>query len=508
MPRNNRLSLNIRDLSFTYASMPDPLFANVSLDISTGWTGLIGVNGAGKTTFLLLVAGLLQPDNGAISRPGSVRYCPQRTDSPPEDFSNLLNDHTGIARELIGRFGIRPDWIKRWDSLSHGERKKAQIASALWSAPDLLALDEPTNHLDHQTREAVRSALRIFDGIGLLISHDRALLDDLCFQCVLINPPDCILRPGGVTKAIEISRKENSFQKERREKLGKELDRLQQELNRRKKKTEEDARKSSKAGLSRGDSDHKAKINHAILTGKDAVSGRLYGRMRERVDRVRKELTSVRYDREKDIGIWLETGFSRKNRLYSSASSSVTLGGGPTLSVPALDIGPRDRIALTGPNGCGKSSLLRRIVPDLNLDADRILYIPQEITTVESRNLMHRTRRLPHGLLGRLMIIIDCLGSEPERLLRSELPSPGETRKLLLAMGILGEPHILVLDEPTNHMDLSSIVCLEEALSDCPCALLLVSHEIPFLDRLANLQWSITASGVSYGLKTGFWKHS
>ena len=89
------------------------------------------------------------------------------------------------------------------------------------------------------------------------------------------------------------------------------------------------------------------------------------------------------------------------------------------------------------------------------------------------------------------MTIVSRLGSRPERLLESTEPSPGEFRKLLLALGMTYEPHIIIMDEPTNHMDLPSIECLEQALSDCPCCLVLISHDRYFLEKLTDIRWNI-----------------
>jgi ATPase subunit of ABC transporter with duplicated ATPase domains len=91
------------------------------------------------------------------------------------------------------------------------------------------------------------------------------------------------------------------------------------------------------------------------------------------------------------------------------------------------------------------------------------------------------------------------LGSRPEKLLNSDEPSPGETRKLLLAVGMTHTPHIIIMDEPTNHMDLPSIECLEQALKDCPCSLLLVSHDRYFLNKLTSREWNITPDTNSQG---------
>lgn len=97
------------------------------------------------------------------------------------------------------------------------------------------------------------------------------------------------------------------------------------------------------------------------------------------------------------------------------------------------------------------------------------------------------------------MRTVSRLGSRPERLLSSRNPSPGEIRKLMLALGMSLAPHIVVMDEPTNHLDLPSIECLEEALLECPCGLLLVSHDERFLDRLTDIQWRIESVEYSQG---------
>jgi len=119
-------------------------------------------------------------------------------------------------------------------------------------------------------------------------------------------------------------------------------------------------------------------------------------------------------------------------------------------------------------------------------------YVPQEIDVGQSRDLLDQARQLPASQLGHLMNIVSRLGSRPDRLLASDEPSPGETRKLMLALGMVHTPHIIVMDEPTNHMDLPSIEAVETALSDCPCALLLVSHDTRFLQRLTQTTWHIS----------------
>ena len=158
-----------------------------------------------------------------------------------------------------------------------------------------------------------------------------------------------------------------------------------------------------------------------------------------------------------------------------------------------LSIGP-GLTGLVGPNGSGKSTLISHIVQRVDLGEDKLIYIPQEIDGQSSRQIISSAKRLPGDQLGRVMAIVSHLNSRPERLLESHDLSPGEIRKLLLATGITHDPYLIIMDEPTNHMDLPSIECLEAALSECPCGMLLVSHDRLFLDKLTDRTWHISGS--------------
>jgi macrolide transport system ATP-binding/permease protein len=172
------------------------------------------------------------------------------------------------------------------------------------------------------------------------------------------------------------------------------------------------------------------------------------------------------------------------------------------LTYPELVIRPKDRIAVTGANGSGKSTLIRHIVKLLNVPKKHVTYIPQEIDVRRSQEILARAQTFDGENLEHLMPIVSRLGSRPERLLSSVEPSPGETRKLLLALGMTRRPQIIIMDEPTNHMDLPSIECLEHALSDCPCSLVLVSHDKRFLENLTQTQWQIAADARSSATST------
>jgi ATPase subunit of ABC transporter with duplicated ATPase domains len=172
------LPVLFQNISFAYAKATQPLIKNLSVHFTRGWTGIVGANGVGKSTILKLATGGLEPQQGHVKIPDFVIYCPQRTDYAPDQLSDLISSMDGDAFEFKGRLGIEDDWIERWSTLSHGERKKAQIAVAMWRKPQVLAVEEPTNHLDAEAQDLLYAALSSFGNVGMLVSHDRRLLDD------------------------------------------------------------------------------------------------------------------------------------------------------------------------------------------------------------------------------------------------------------------------------------------------------------------------------------------
>ena len=137
-------SVAFRDVRFRHLTATDPLFESLTATFARGFTGVVGANGAGKTTLLRLAVGALTPERGTVQSPAGAIYCPQRTDEPPAELAALLEAQDRDAYTLRGRLGIEAEFLARWDTLSHGERKRAQIAAALWRNPALLAIDEAT----------------------------------------------------------------------------------------------------------------------------------------------------------------------------------------------------------------------------------------------------------------------------------------------------------------------------------------------------------------------------
>ncbi len=481
----------LRDLHFSYPQSAEPLFAGVSAVFPPGFTAVIGPNGSGKSTLLKLLASELPMDSGTLEGVSQVVYCEQRTDHRPAQLAALLADWDADAFELRGRLEVPEDALQRWGSLSQGERKRVQIACALWQRPTLLLIDEPTNHVDEAGRAVLEEALQRFDGVGVIVSHDRELLDSVCIASLWLQPPSLVAYPGGYSVAQQLRAQARLGQQRHREQLRTSQRRLQAEVVRRRERASRADAQRSKRGIAAKDSDARDRVERSRATGRDGTAGKLLRQLDGRATRTQAALDAVAGQKDYASGIWVAGEISQADSLFRLPPGQLELGARRRLSHPELLMRSADRVALTGANGAGKTTLLNAIKKVLKLPEERLVVLPQELTVEESSRLLDSVRRLPAEQLGRVMSIVSRLGSRPAPLLDSRQPSPGEVRKLLLALGIVQQPHLLILDEPTNHLDALAIESLEEALVACPCGLLVVSHDRRLLDRLTTIRWRI-----------------
>jgi len=482
-------SLALRDVHLHFDGAPAPLFRGLCLELEAGWTGIVGPNGGGKTTLLRIACGELAPDLGSVRAPGPALLCPQRVDAPPP----ASHDPAWWADTAILRWraqlAVPEDALERWPTLSPGERKRAQLAWALGCGPALLAVDEPTNHLDEETRDRVMEALRAHRGVGLLVSHDRTLLDALTRRTLFVDPPDVELRPAGYSRAAALRADDRERALGLRTAARRERDRLAAEAARRRQEASRADRKRSKRSLAARDHDRRARIDLARVSGKDGRAGRLQRQLASRLERAEASLARSTVRKEPRLGIVLKGARSPRRRLLHLPEGRLVLAPGRVLSHPELEIRADARVAITGANGSGKSSLVRHLVAAAGLAAERVWLLPQETDAAAGRAVLAAVRALAPEARGRVLTAVSALGSCPDQLLGSQEPSPGELRKLVVALGLVRRPWLLALDEPTNHLDLPSIECLQAALRGHDGALLLVSHDAALRRALAGREW-------------------
>ncbi|MEA4863330.1 MAG: ATP-binding cassette domain-containing protein [Victivallaceae bacterium] len=498
--------LSASDLFFEYESSSEPLFAELSVQFSPGWTGVVGANGTGKSTLLKLLCGVLEPDAGTVRRSGMAVYCEQDAALPPSELPGLFGAYDSYSRRLVEGLRLEPDMVKRWGTLSWGERKKMQIACALFRHPEILCVDEPANHLDIEAKALLAGELGNFKGIGVLVSHDRELLDFLCAQNLFLESGRAIMRSGGIGEGMGQARSELVSLLGRRRQLKNELKRGKRELQRRREKEQRARSCDNKKKLDCHDHDGKSKIDAARVSGRDRRQGDLAGLQEKVVARAGEMLAGLGEVKIPRYSLKIPYGcYSSKNTLLELAERSIGLGADRRLLIPELRLEQRDRVALTGVNGSGKSTLLAVIAGELKLGRDEYLFMPQEFSPEMQAEIHEEMRGLSRGEFSLVMNVVASLGSRPERVLDSNKCSPGEWRKLFFGLGALRRISLIVMDEPTNHLDLPSVECLETALRACCSALLLVSHDLAFLRNTCDIHWHIgeNADGVNTLLKGG-----
>lgn len=485
------MQFSLSNIEYSYPSSSEPALRKVTATFPQGWTGIVGDNGSGKTTLALVACNIIHPDAGILTPVLLARYCAQDATIPPEGLEDFALAYDETAVRLRRDLHIADDWAWRYDTLSSGQQKRLQIACSLWVQPDVLVVDEPTNHVDAATCRAIAKLLSRFEGIGLLISHDRELLDSLCTQCLFFSKGSAIMRPGGYMQGSHQAEIERGSAIHARELARNEKARIEREARRRREEASRVASRRSGRGTPKNDSDAREKRRRYIVSGQDGKAGVLSSRMEARLTAATDALNAARVEKRYQAEVWLDAAPSRRKTLLRMGKVAIPLGAEVVLKTPALHIGNTDHIGLVGENGCGKTTLVRWIVAGLP-DSTRALYIPQEPTRSQQESTLDALGGLGRADRGRVLSVVAQLNSEPERILEGGDISPGEMRKLMLALGILSQPELIVMDEPTNHLDLGSIEALERLLAAFPGALLLVSHDAALVQAATSVVWTIS----------------
>ena len=483
--------LQLNDIALTFGGTP--LLSGAELSVSTGErVSLVGRNGSGKSTLLKIAAGLVEPDRGSVFvQPGAVvRYLPQEPDFA--GFASTLayveaglkpTDDPYIARQLLEELGLTGG--ENPAQLSGGEARRVSLARVLAPSPDILLLDEPTNHLDLTTIEWLERDLDSRRTALVIISHDRRFLSTLSRSTVWLD--------RGTTRRIE---RGFAHFEEWRDMLLAEEEREQHKLDR--KIVAED---------------------HWMRYG---VTGRRKRNMRRvgELQALREARRSYR-DAAGDATITAGSAAPSGVLVIEAKGIAKGFGGRPIVSDFSIHIQRGDRIGIVGPNGSGKTTLMSLLTgvlpPDtgsvrlgstlavaaLNQHRDSLdpqVTVADALTGGSGDTVM--VNGAPKHVIGYMKDFL--FSSEQARTPLGKL-SGGERGRLMLAQALAKPSNLLVLDEPTNDLDIETLDVLEDMLGGYPGTVLLISHDRDFLDRLVSGvivpegdgRWSEYAGGYS-----------
>jgi len=462
--------------------------------------GLIGPNGAGKSTFLRILAGDDEPDGGTLSGPRGRRavYVAQHdrfadgatprqvvVDAAHGEGAGAIadrHDAEALAAMLLGRAGFESERFEvAVAELSGGWRKRLAIVAALAKAggePDLLLLDEPTNHLDLEgirwleeliRRQPIRSAA----GASIVVTHDRAFLQNVATRIVEMSPA----YPGGV---LSVDGDYAEFLRRREEFLDGQT-RAEQTLA-------NEVRRDN-AWLARGVQARRTKAKGRIEESAERAAHLSTLRQRNSVG-----ASGARLDFTSDA--------RRTRRLIIAEGIAKSMGGRRLFSGLDIELGPGDRLGLLGPNGSGKTTLIRVLSGEMSPDAGsirtaepppRVVVFSQHRAEIPPTTLL-RDALCPPGdhvrFQGQTMHVTAWarrLLFRDEQLVQSVgMLSGGELARVHVARLMLETADVLVLDEPTNDLDIPTLEILEEAIESFPGAVILVTHDRAMLERLAT----------------------
>lgn len=487
------------------------LLNQVSFGIEEGEKiGLLGINGSGKSTLLKLVAGRDEPDQGQIIRNKDLRinYLPQNPpfnpgqsvmdavlngDSPAlrvlQQYRSLSPAHDGVsnpdsvqhellrlsqemdaldawhlesdARSLLTRLGIN-QFDARMDELSGGQRKRVALAAALMNPADLLILDEPTNHLDNQAIDWLEKYLQKYYGALLMVTHDRYFLERVTRRIIEVERAYLYSYPGNYSVFLErkLEREENEAAM-----AGKQQSLLRKEL----------------AWIRRGARARTTKQKARIQRFEELQENRI----RIQSDKVEISSSASRLGKKTIMA---------ENISYSYGSDQIITGFSCIL---ARD----ERMGVVGPNGIGKSTLLRILSGELIPDQGRVEigstvkigYFPQESTDLpDEMRVIDYIREVGEylqtgkKLISAAQMLETFLFPPAAQWTTLQRLSGGEKRRLHLLRILMSAPNILLLDEPGNDLDIETLTILEDYLDDFPGAVIAVSHDRYFLDRICE----------------------
>ncbi|MDY2601750.1 MAG: ABC-F family ATP-binding cassette domain-containing protein [Eubacteriales bacterium] len=467
-----KLLLEARDVSKAYGLRP--VLASLDFDLYDGErVGLVGENGAGKSTFLHILAGDLLPDDGLITRRAPVSLISQFGDAAEASLDPALGSEFAAPPAREG--------------LSGGEKTRRRIAGALSGKSQVLLADEPTTDLDAAGIQRLEKHLRSYPGALVLISHDRALLDGVCTRIVELEDGKLTSFPGNYSAYRQEKQRRRSFQQFKYEQYRAEEKRIRTMIQR------ETELASQKTGMPKRMGNSEARLHKREDT---VVQGKIH-QVRKMFESRLGRLEEVERPRE-DPAIAMRLGAATpvtSRTALEIRGISLRAGSRFLLENASMRLPTGTRTALLGENGCGKTTLMHRITafrqnpavrvsPGVKIgwfDQDHAATLNPEATALE--NALAESV-VPESTVRTILARLNLRGDDVFKPLK--VLSGGEKAKVALASLFARDINLLILDEPTNHLDVYTLEALTEVLKSYAGTVLVASHDRTFVSETAN----------------------
>ena len=479
--------LQLTDISLTFGG--NPVFDDLNMTIQPGdRVALVGRNGSGKSTLMKVMAGLVEPDRGEVITPAGI--CVGYMEQDPDlsgfatlgDFASASLPAGETYRVEMAAEGLKFDAARPVETASGGERRRAALARLLAEAPDLMLLDEPTNHLDIEAIGWLEEQLSQTRAAFVLISHDRAFLRALTRATLWIDRGEVRRQDRGFDAFEEWRETTWAAEDEARHKLDRKI---------------------------------KAEARWAV-EGISARRKRNMGRVRALQDLRAERAAQIR--RQGTAAMALDAGPQSGKRVIEAQGIAKSFGDRAILKPFDLRVLRGDRVAFVGPNGVGKTTLIKMLTGEIAPDAGSVshgtnldiavfdqarsainpdLSLWDAMTTdpgmaVSGRSDQVMVRGTPRHVVGYLK---DFLFDDAQMRAPVSSLSGGEKARLLLARIMARPSNLLVLDEPTNDLDVETLDLLQDILGDYDGTVLLVSHDRDFIDRVATSTVAMEGDG-------------
>ena len=478
--------LSLEDVSFTYSFKPILDHVNLVINEKEKW-GIVGQNGVGKSTLLKIMTGLEKPDSGNVTilKKYKISYCPQNTDFEPhktiyETVRSYMTEETEIyqIQAILNKLGLS-DYNQSIDILSGGQKKRVALAISLIKEADVYVLDEPTNHLDQDMILWLEKFLAKVSKTVILVTHDRYFLTRITNHIMELDDSHLYTYVGGYADYLEQReiRRENALNAEK-----KRQNFLRTEIE-------------------------------WIRAGAQARSTK----QKSRIERFEK-ISAIEAPREINTLELKSLATRLGNTTIELDHISKAFGDNVLFEDFSYNLLRMDRIGIIGKNGCGKSTLLKIILGQIQSDSGtvkigetvKIGYFAQQNEVFDDnqrvidyiKDFGERVYTADHEEITASQMLERFLFFKEEQYKPISKCSGGEKRRLYLCSILMSAPNILILDEPTNDLDTDTMTILEDYLDHFEGAVMAVSHDRYFLDKIADRLFVFDNHKISIVQKT------